>query len=120
MTEFQKFEYQCRLVGLTFQEFCEASELYPADARMLLESNGGITEMINRLAAIRCESITVGDVVDVLRAKGISCTVSPTNLKWQDSTGINQGVRIDCAHEQRQEVLGRVLMALEEGEFLRH
>lgn len=102
-TEFEKFAYQCRLVGLTFVEFCEESHISESAARDLLTSKGGINYLVRELGVIRERTITVGDVVDVLRAKD---AIDVDNLELL--------LNVNESYKRTQELLGDFLVEIDQ------
>lgn len=103
MTEFEKFAYQCRLSGLTFKEFCEESHISQSAARDLMESKGGINYLVRELGVIRERSITVGDVIDVLRAKD-ALTAAPADYL----------LNLNEPYTRTQELLGAFLIEVDD------
>lgn len=109
MTEFQKFmKHVNACANLTFEQFCEKATLSESAARDLLTTHGGRKYLFERLEEIRADSLTIGDVVEMLHSKGEAVVVN-TDVMVIGSPDDFYAVEINCGYDDLQEVLFQVV-----------
>jgi hypothetical protein len=90
MNDFEKFEYKCRLKGFTAEDALhETAE----------------------------QAVTIGNVVDVLLAKGCRVSMTDTSIGYYlpEGTGFYTG-GIPDDYTARQKLLGDILISIDTGE----
>jgi hypothetical protein len=112
-SDFEKFNRQLKAcANLSFSEFCDKSGVSPGAAEDLLTSQGGLRYLFERLEEIRADTLTIGDVVEHMHAKGAEVTLTPSRLYWYFKPSKERSVKINLPYEQLQEVLCEVHLCL--------